>query len=606
MNLEVSIPKIKNVINKIFTFFICIIIIMSSIIIGTPIKENTRIITYISATIFFVYIILYKYVMKEKIRKIYKSINLLDIFIFILCISSFIPIIFKTYVNFNESINRAIRYITVLIVYYFIKILVNEDYKAKEYIVFTIIISGIISALIGIDNITIRYITQKLTYIGVPIFQNDENRLIGNFGYANSFAINLVIPLILSIDKYSKKDKENILLLFANFIFITCIILSYSRATCIIFILMLCEYCIKQKNAKNNIRIITSVFVSVIFGMIYSKIFTMLYQDTNYLLIFGAFILLTIITIIVIIAINKIISKKEINVKKCIILLLSLIGITSIIIIIGMQLGKPLEIFKNETQTEMITYEIKNIKPSTKYKFSFNIDAQAKNGMYIYSIIIYQQNDRDEYIDQKEMRFGRYNGEKVIEIDTKENADKCTIIFKPNYPEFQEGLKVNSLNINGKEFKLDYVYLPYRVVNRIQSLNILNLLKQGRIIYYKDAFKLIKENPFTGIGGNGWRYKYIPVRSYDYYTQEVHSYPIQIFLEFGIVSIIAYILIIIMILKYYNKKSNKELVGIYIALFAILLHSTIDFDLSFFHILLQAFILMGVISASDINKIKDD
>ena len=55
--------------------------------------------------------------------------------------------------------------------------------------------------IIGFDNMTF-VLSEKLQFLGISNFFNNDNRMIGNFGYANTFAISMVIPLFLSIGKY--------------------------------------------------------------------------------------------------------------------------------------------------------------------------------------------------------------------------------------------------------------------------------------------------------------------------------------------------------------------------------------------------------------------
>jgi len=125
-----------------------------------------------------------------------------------------------------------------------------------------------------------------------------------------------------------------------------------------------------------------------------------------------------------------------------------------------------------------------------------------------------------------------------------------------------------------------------------------NATERGRVMFYKDAIKMIKLNPWTGIGGNGWKYKYKEVRTENYTTIEIHSYPLQLFLEYGIIPITAYLIMVVCIIAKL-KRIKKEDFGIYIAILAILLHSIIDFELSFMNMLLYTYMLIGMISTKD-------
>ena len=208
--------KMKKIINQILIISICITTLIASIIVGTPLKENTKILSIIILAIFLIYTFINK--------KIIKQINKLDICIIILCLCPFIPIIFKTAVSLEDAVNVGIRYLSLLLIYITTKNLILENKKYKNYIIITIIVTGVISAIIGIDNMTYKTFFNQLYNIGVPFVINIENRMFGNFGYANTFAISLLLPLILSFDKYVNQEKENIGYIGINFIFISCII----------------------------------------------------------------------------------------------------------------------------------------------------------------------------------------------------------------------------------------------------------------------------------------------------------------------------------------------------------------------------------------------
>ena len=197
----------KKVINYIIMIAMCLLVILLSILVGTPLKENTKIVTIITTVIFIMAIIYYQ-VVKRKNKENKIKINGLDIAVSILCISPFIPLIFKSAVNIEDSINIAIRYITILMMYVITRIAIYFDKKCINYIVTTIIATGFISAIIGIDNMTYKFFLDPLYKMGVPFVSNIENRMFGNFGYANAFAISLLVPFFLSLDRYIKSKKS--------------------------------------------------------------------------------------------------------------------------------------------------------------------------------------------------------------------------------------------------------------------------------------------------------------------------------------------------------------------------------------------------------------
>jgi tetratricopeptide (TPR) repeat protein len=125
-------------------------------------------------------------------------------------------------------------------------------------------------------------------------------------------------------------------------------------------------------------------------------------------------------------------------------------------------------------------------------------------------------------------------------------------------------------------------------------------------VFYRDAFKIIKEHPIFGIGGGGWSSIYFMYQSYLYWTTQTHNYIFQVWIETGTVGLLSLIAVIISliyaIIKVYknehNEGSKTVVVGIAISCFALLSHSFIDFDLSLASLSIFLWTLMGLIDSS--------
>lgn len=107
-----------------------------------------------------------------------------------------------------------------------------------------------------------------------------------------------------------------------------------------------------------------------------------------------------------------------------------------------------------------------------------------------------------------------------------------------------------------------------------------------RLLYYNDAIKIIKDNPF-GIGYDGWYYKQVEVQTGVYDTKFVHNSVLQVLLDVGIIPTIA--LFFMLIMTFFNKKQNTFS---RVIMLLILGHSLIDVDLEyiFFILMLTIFI----------------
>ncbi len=129
--------------------------------------------------------------------------------------------------------------------------------------------------------------------------------------------------------------------------------------------------------------------------------------------------------------------------------------------------------------------------------------------------------------------------------------------------------------------------LPENILNRLKDINFSTVNVKLRLNFYEAAFGIIKDHPF-GIGGEGWAsiyYDYIPNF---FIAREVHSHPLQIGVEAGILGMIGFIsfslyTIYIFIKGYYLEHSETRyyylIMGLsFLALFS---HSWIDFDMSY-------------------------
>ena len=100
-------------------------------------------------------------------------------------------------------------------------------------------------------------------------------------------------------------------------------------------------------------------------------------------------------------------------------------------------------------------------------------------------------------------------------------------------------LEIKSVKINGREEKMSYGIIPIELVNRVTKLKSDTASFSGRLEYYKDSIGIIKNNFFTGAGGYAWRNS-----GHETASQGIaeHSYPLQLFIQNGIISFIAYII----------------------------------------------------------------
>lgn len=585
----------KNIMSNILMILLTIILLVSTLLIGSPLTENIRflnIFIHIAGIIFFSY----KIIKKEKIIK-----NKIDIFIIIIVISSIIPLIFNKAVNLEGTINYILRYFSILVIYFISKEITKDNPKYLEYIINILIVSGVIITIFGIDLLSSRYSLDLLNKLNNYI-KLERYRFTSTFGYANSLSCFLGMLIILGIGQYLKKENIWIKSIYMSIItvFLNFIIEAHSRAIWIILAFLICIYIILIKEKNKKIELIINISISLIIGVICSYIFeTNLIRglsNKNWILI--------IITMIITYFINVIYNYiyKICNINNLLLVAIATIGCLILFIIIGLNIITPLKLFENKYAREDYEQTINEIDGNKRYKFDFDIIAKSKaNIKDEYKIEIIQKDKQGKEIKKDEIIACNYEGIKGIEIQTKEDISSLVIKYSRKNGNVAQGLIIKELKINEKRVPVNYLYIPRNVVESASDINVSTKSVWERGIFIKDGMKIAKGSNFIGIGGDGWKYAYKEVQEYDYYTTEVHSYPIEILLEFGIIGFIGLagitIETIIKIMKFIkNKENDIEILSMIIALLLIMSHCVIDFDMSFMHIMIVTYMLIGIIS----------
>ena len=176
-------------IDKIAYGVILILIVLLNVFIGSNIKEPIWIIQLIVSVFTVVYII----VKKIKNRKEKKRENIIikgkiDVAVLILMLSTFIPLIFKTYASLEGTVNFILKYWS----YFSFYILVRNtilDKKQIKVLINTLIVSSIIPVVFGYDKLLgfniFEKILDSINAVKIPekvleIYKNSAEELFPN------------------------------------------------------------------------------------------------------------------------------------------------------------------------------------------------------------------------------------------------------------------------------------------------------------------------------------------------------------------------------------------------------------------------------------------
>ncbi|EJW18360.1 O-antigen ligase family protein [Paenibacillus alvei] len=151
--------------------------------------------------------------------------------------------------------------------------------------------------------------------------------------------------------------------------------------------------------------------------------------------------------------------------------------------------------------------------------------------------------------------------------------------------------------------------LPENISTRLETINLQQHSVLERITFYKDSMKLIADYPFIGAGGGAWAALYAKYENNPYDVQQAHSFYMQYLVETGVIGML--ILIAFLIYIYWNyirtfinttdeKRDDHFL--FFILATSILIHSAMDFNMSFVYIGILVFLCLGGMTASIDSK----
>lgn len=576
----------------IMIIIISIIILLSSI----WVVDTASYYKYIQIAVYALFIV-YSTIRLIKKKPIKVITNKLDIFVLLLAFSTAVPLIFNSYVSLYGTINEILLYMYTLCVYFLIREITRENKWNNKIIINTLIFSGIILFVIGLDGLTFNYLKDVLSNLKIVLSENGDSRLVSTFGCATAFGVYLASILFLNFNEaiFSKKIPIKALYKTITSILFIGILLTYSKGVFVFLIPAIILYIIVLKNKIKRVEIIENIIISAIETIIYIKAFDSLFNTGNFILIWIVLAVITIFSYVINLLIEKINTYiNEINTKKIGIITAAVVLIIAIYIVIGLSVHDKYEVFNNNIVSDYKVKIINNIQGNTEYTLYFNLEAYTNNEREPYTIKVIEKNVKNQDIKSKEISFGNFKGTKTINLETSEETTEFRIEFSVDENCADRELVINELKINDKTITLQYKYLPTKLVEKVKSISFKYKTLQERKEMVVNALELSKETLLTGIGGSGWQYKYKDVQTYNYTARKIHSYPAKVLLEYGIVGILGYLGILVIVTIKTTKDKNHT--GIILALVIILLHSVMDTDMEYVHILILTFGLLGSIS----------
>lgn len=142
--------------------------------------------------------------------------------------------------------------------------------------------------------------------------------------------------------------------------------------------------------------------------------------------------------------------------------------------------------------------------------------------------------------------------------------------------------------------------LPDNVKTRIENINFQQHSVLERGTFYKDAVKLWSDYPIIGAGGGAWASLYEKYQNNPYTSRQAHNFALQYLVEAGALGFLAFIGFVLAVMVFYIRsyiKSSQEKRDLHFLFFivtiSLLVHSMIDFDLSYVYLGAILFLALG-------------
>ncbi|NIK78349.1 tetratricopeptide (TPR) repeat protein [Paenibacillus castaneae] len=151
--------------------------------------------------------------------------------------------------------------------------------------------------------------------------------------------------------------------------------------------------------------------------------------------------------------------------------------------------------------------------------------------------------------------------------------------------------------------------LPDKIAVRFENINFQQHSVLERLTFYKDGLRVAEDYPLLGGGGGAWQAMFEQYQNNPYWSRQAHSYFVQVLVESGWIGLIALVGLIGFVYYLYIRSFIRfpELRGSHFIFFimslTLLMHSALDFDMSFIFISAIVFVSLGCMLAPYSSKL---
>ncbi|ULL18730.1 O-antigen ligase domain-containing protein [Paenibacillus sp. H1-7] len=142
--------------------------------------------------------------------------------------------------------------------------------------------------------------------------------------------------------------------------------------------------------------------------------------------------------------------------------------------------------------------------------------------------------------------------------------------------------------------------LPDSLQQRLSSINFQQHSVLERFTMYKDSLKIASDYPVTGAGGGAWISMYQKYQNNPYVVKQVHNFFLQYLIETGLVGLLCLVGLLGCVLygyiRHYFRSRQEDRAShhiFYIVVVSILIHSMLDFEMSYVYLASLVFLCLG-------------
>lgn len=608
METEQLMKQMKKI-TGILDILICLLLFISALYKGAFYKEDSLFVSMVICMLGLVCLSVKIVLNIRDNRKITKSKleTAVDICVMLMPVAYFLPVLFGKSASMESAIFETIRYVNFAIIYF----IVRTTWDKKIYLT-SIVIIGIILAILGIDEITYRAISELLEPLSITYLAESNGKISSTLQYANITGLFMLISCIIVQSKLirnlPKLDNQTstrfkllvIAELFSLILLQSAVLLTTSRMNTLLMLvitIIYSVYCAKTNKKKSALMLILMLFAAF---LLVTSIDQYLLVQNNFMICLTYIITFLVIFACVMLSTRfRVVSncnRKKVTSNPKLLIILSVVAIAALVI--ALVTPTSLRVSDNTKEGNTVTRNIyTNLTDTMDLEINFDFNRNNTFVLHLYEV--------DESFNKKIVITVTESSLTDNVLSRKINLSETSESLLLEFTAIDSDVSIKDFKLNGKSITLSYKFIPDTMMFRLKDTLIKDSNNSLRFTYYKDALKLFNESKLIGIGGEGFKARYQEVQTESYISSEVHSAPLQILVESGILGCGAFLVICVAtcIIVFKLCKSKNEDAMLY-ALVITTFIMTSTFDLVFsFGIMIYLF---GVIVGLIIGEYKRD